>query len=324
MTALLAVRRLSIHFRTVRGLISAVEDFSFEIRKGQTVALVGESGSGKSTAALSILRLVPEPGVIASGRIEFQGNNLIDLVPRKMRDLRGKSIAMISQDPLVALNPLHKIGTQLIEVMRVHTGAAYEEALDNAIESLRRVSMPDPEKTVEAYPHNLSGGMRQRAMIAMALMCQPQLLIADEPTTALDVTVQAQVLALINQLRADLGMSVLLITHDFGVVAETAQRVVVMYAGRKVEEGPVGKIFDNPQHPYTQGLLQATRWEKSATGYVPEIRGSVVSPFERRLQCDFVQRCPYAMRRCHVERPPIYGSGTGHEVACFLLEGGPA
>ncbi len=319
MKPVLSVKNLSIRFDTAHGPIDAVEGFSFDVGSGQTVALIGESGSGKTTAALSILRLVPEPGRIAGGRIEFQSGNIIDLPPEQMRDLRGKSIAMISQDPLVALNPLHKIGTQLTEVLRLHKGASYDEAIEVAIEALRLVGMPDPEQTVEAYPHNLSGGMRQRAMIAMALMCKPQLLVADEPTTALDVTVQAQVLSLISRLKTELGMSVLLITHDFGVVAEAAQRVVVMYAGRKVEEGSVEEIFDHPLHPYTQGLLNAARWEKSATGYLAEIPGTVISPFERRSQCDFAPRCPYAMPRCRDERPPIYAAGPGREASCFLL-----
>jgi oligopeptide/dipeptide ABC transporter ATP-binding protein len=320
MTPVLSVHGLSIRFRTARGTVNAVEDLSFEIGGGQTMALIGESGSGKSTLALSILGLVPPPGRIAAGRIDLCGKNLVELPPNKMRELRGRSVAMIFQDPFVALNPLHSIGAQLTEVLRLHRGLSHREGLSLAIQSLRLVGMPAPEERVAAYPHNLSGGMRQRAMIAMALMCQPQLLVADEPTTALDVTVQAQVLALINRLRAELGMSVLLITHDFGVVAETAQRVVVMYAGRKVEEGTVEDIFDHPLHPYTQGLLRATRWEMSETGYLSEIAGAMLSSLERRPGCDFAPRCPHAMTRCHIERPVVRTVGFSHEAACFLLD----
>ncbi len=318
----LSVRQLSVRFRTARGAFNAVEDLSFDIDTGQTVALIGESGSGKSTVGLTILRLVPEPGQIAAGQIELCGQNLIGLPAAEMHKIRGKSAAMIFQDPLVALNPLRSIGRQMTEVLRLHRGLSHREALPLAVEALQLVGVSAPQERVAAYPHNLSGGMRQRAMIAMALLCQPRLLIADEPTTALDVTVQAQVLALINKLKADFGMSVLLITHDFGVVAETAQRVVVMYAGRKVEDGPVEDIFDHPRHPYTQGLLRAAQWAVSDTGYLPEIAGTVPSPLERKAGCGFAARCPHAMTRCHDERPPLYTIGTGHEAACFLLERG--
>ena len=320
MKPVLSVQGLSVTFRTAHGTVDAVEDLSFAIDPGQTTALIGELGSGKSTVALAILRLVPEPGRIAAGRIDLRGENLVELPPKQIRDLRGKSVAMIFQDPLVALNPLQSIGAQLTEVLRVHRGLSHKEGLPLAIEALRLVSMPAPEERVAAYPHNLSGGMLQRAMIAMALMCQPLLLVADEPTTALDVTVQAQVLALINKLRVELGMSVLLITHDFGVVAETAQRVVVMYAGRKVEEGAVEDIFDRPLHPYTQGLLRVTRWEMSDSGYLPEIAGTVLSPLEGRSGCDFAPRCPHAMPRCYVERPVMRTVDSRREAACFLLD----
>jgi|SRR5579872_612208 len=322
MTPVLSVHGLSVRFPTARGVVDAVEDLSFEIGAGQTVALIGESGSGKSTVALSIPGLVPDPGYISAGRIELCGRDLVGLSRREMRELRGKEIAMIFQDPLVALNPLLSIGRQVTEVLRLHSGLSHRDGLPQAIEALRLVGMPAPHERISAYPHNLSGGMRQRAMIAMALICQPRLLVADEPTTALDVTVQAQVLLLINRLRAQLGMSVLLITHDFGVVAETAQRVVVMYAGRKVEEGAVEDIFDHPRHPYTQGLLRTSRWEMTETGYLPEITGTVLSPIERPPGCCFAARCPYAMARCHEERPAVRTIGFGHEAACFLLEEG--
>jgi peptide/nickel transport system ATP-binding protein len=317
----LRVSGLSVHFRAAGGIVKAVEDLSFDIAAGQTVALVGESGSGKSTAALSILRLIPDPpGRIAAGRIALDGQDLAGLPAEAMREVRGKSIAMIFQDPLVALNPLRTIGRQMTEVLRVHGHMSHKDALPRAVEALRLVGMPSPDKQVAAYPHNLSGGMRQRAMIAMALLCRPRLLVADEPTTALDVTVQAQVLALIGSLQAKLGMAVLLITHDFGVVAETAQRVVVMYAGRKVEDGSVEEIFARPRHPYTQGLLRATRWERSATGYLPEIPGSVPSPLDPSPGCAFAGRCPGVMPRCRLERPPLRRLASGHEAACFLVE----
>jgi oligopeptide/dipeptide ABC transporter ATP-binding protein len=323
MTPVLRVRGLSVHFETMRGTVKAVEDLSFDIVAGQTVALVGESGSGKSTVALSILKLLPDPpGRIAAGRIELGACNLANLSIDEMCAVRGRSISMIFQDPLVALNPLRTIGRQMTEVLRVHRHVSHRQALPRAIEALRLVGMPTPEEQVSFYPHNLSGGMRQRAMIAMALLCQPQLLVADEPTTALDVTVQAQVLALINSLQAQLGMAVLLITHDFGVVAETAQRVVVMYAGRKVEEGSVEDIFEHPRHPYTQGLLKATRWEKSDTGYLTEIPGTVPSPLDRSPGCRFVARCPSAMPRCGLEQPNMRKLSSGHEAACFLVEDG--
>jgi oligopeptide/dipeptide ABC transporter ATP-binding protein len=323
MTPVLKVRDLSVSFRTAGGRVSAVEDLSIEINAGETVALVGESGSGKSTAALSILRLVPDPpGRIDAHRIEFGGSDLATLPDEGMRGIRGKSISMIFQDPLVALNPLRTIGRQMTEVLRVHERLSHRAALPRVIDTLRLVGMPSPEKQVAAYPHNLSGGMRQRAMIAMALLCRPRLLIADEPTTALDVTVQAQVLALINSLQAQFGMAVLLITHDFGVVAETAQRVAVMYAGRKVEDGSVNEIFERPRHPYTQGLLNAARWEKSGAGYLPEIPGSVPSPLEPAIGCAFADRCQSAMPRCRVERPQMRTLPSGHQVACFLTEDG--
>jgi peptide/nickel transport system ATP-binding protein len=320
MTPVLSVRQLTVCFRTAHGAFNAVEELSFDIDAGQTVALIGESGSGKSTVGLAVLQLVPEPGHISAGQVALDGRELIGLATGQLRSVRGKSAAMIFQDPLVALNPLRTIGRQMTEVLRLHRGLSHRQALPLAVEALQLVGMSAPKEQVAAYPHNLSGGMRQRAMIAMALLCQPRLLIADEPTTALDVTVQAQVLGLINRLKADLGMSVLLITHDFGVVAETAQRVVVLYAGRKVEEGPVEDIFDHPRHPYTQGLLRATQWGMSESGPLPEIAGTVPSPFERGPGCSFADRCPNSMARCRAERPPIHTVGPGHEAACFLLE----
>ena len=274
MTLLIEVWDLSVHFRTTRGVVRAVEDLSFEIAEGETVAIVGESGSGKSTAALALLRLIPDPpGRIVSGEVMFEGRDLTKLSDVEIRGVRGRAISMIFQDPMMALNPVYTIGRQIEEVLELHLGMRRADARTRAIELLRLVGVPAPEERVGQYPHNLSGGMRQRAMIAMALACKPRLLIADEPTTALDVTVQAQVLELIGDLKKQLGMSVLLITHDLGVVAETAQRVIVMYGGRKVEEGPVEEIFSNPRHAYTRALLAISRWDGAEGELLPELAG---------------------------------------------------
>jgi peptide/nickel transport system ATP-binding protein len=274
MTALLDVRALSVHFRTTTGLVRAVEELSFHIAERDTVAIVGESGSGKSTAALALLRLIPDPpGRIVAGQVMFEGRDLTKLPDAEIRRVRGRAISMIFQDPMMALNPVYTIGRQIEEVLKLHLDMSRADATSRAIELLRLVGVPAPEERVRQYPHTLSGGMRQRAMIAMALACKPRLLIADEPTTALDVTVQAQVLELIQSLKEQLGMSVLLITHDLGVVAETAQRVIVMYGGRKVEEGPVEQIFRNPRHPYTKALLAVSRWDATEGEVLPELAG---------------------------------------------------
>ena len=274
MTSIIEVRDLSVHFRTTRGVVRAVEELSFDIAEGETVAIVGESGSGKSTAALALLRLIPDPpGRIVAGEVMFEGRDLTKLSDAEIRGVRGRAISMIFQDPMMALNPVYTIGRQIEEVLELHLGMTRAVATVRAIELLRLVGVPAPEERVVQYPHNLSGGMRQRAMIAMALACKPRLLIADEPTTALDVTVQAQVLELIGELKQQLGMSVLLITHDLGVVAETAQRVIVMYGGRKVEEGPVEDIFRNPRHAYTRALLAISRWDGAEGELLPELAG---------------------------------------------------
>jgi peptide/nickel transport system ATP-binding protein len=274
MTALLDVRALSVHFRTTTGLVRAVEELSFHIAERDTVAIVGESGSGKSTAALALLRLIPDPpGRIVAGQVMFEGRDLTKLPDAEIRRVRGRAISMIFQDPMMALNPVYTIGRQIEEVLKLHLDMSRADATSRAIELLRLVGVPAPEERVRQYPHTLSGGMRQRAMIAMALACKPRLLIADEPTTALDVTVQAQVLELIQSLKEQLGMSVLLITHDLGVVAETAQRVIVMYGGRKVEEGSVEQIFRNPRHPYTKALLAVSRWDATEGEVLPELAG---------------------------------------------------
>jgi peptide/nickel transport system ATP-binding protein len=320
MNPLLTVRGLSVEFPTRQGPVRAVEDLSFDIAGGDTLALVGESGSGKSTVALALLRLVGSPGRIVRGQIRFDGRDLTLLPEEGMREIRGRDIAMIFQDPMMALNPMHTIGDQIAEAVWLHLGGTKAEALERALELLRLVRVPAPERRVREYPHNLSGGMRQRAMIAMALACNPKLLVADEPTTALDVTIQAQVLELIRELKERLHMAVLLITHDLGIVAESAERVVVMYAGRKVEEGAVREIFRAPRHPYTEGLIKVSRWESSGGGEMPEIPGTVPSPFELPAGCSFAPRCGYAMPVCGREQPPLFELAGGRSSACFVAE----
>ncbi|MDF2766537.1 MAG: oligopeptide/dipeptide transporter, ATPase subunit [Rhodospirillales bacterium] len=320
MSALLSVRDLSVEFPTRQGPVRAVQALSFHIARGDTLALVGESGSGKSTVALALLRLIASPGRIVSGEILFDGRDLTALSEEAIREVRGRDIAMIFQDPMMALNPVHTIGTQIAEAVRLHLGGTKAEGIERAVELLRLVRVPAPERRVREYPHNLSGGMRQRAMIAMALACNPKLLVADEPTTALDVTIQAQVLELIRELKERLHMAMLLITHDLGVVAESAERVVVMYAGRKVEEGAVREMFRKPHHPYTEGLIKVSRWESSGGGEMPEIPGTVPSPVELPPGCSFAPRCAYAMPACSREQPPLFDLADGRSSACFLAK----
>jgi oligopeptide/dipeptide ABC transporter ATP-binding protein len=320
-SAILEVEDLTVEFRTTQGVVRAVDSMSFSIGAGETVALVGESGCGKSTVAAALLRLIPAPpGRIASGQVRFEGRDLMALNERELRDVRGASIAMVFQDPAMYLNPVHRVGRQISEVIRLHKGSASDAAEREAVELLRLVGVPAPEERVRQYPHNLSGGMRQRVMIAMALACRPKLLIADEPTTALDVTVQAQVLELVRDLRARLGMAVLLITHDLGVVAETADRIVVMYAGRKVEEGPVTDLFADAKHPYTRGLIEAARWNERPDGTLAEIAGTVPSPFAMPAGCSFAPRCERAIDRCRSDAPALVRLGARREAACWLAQ----
>jgi oligopeptide/dipeptide ABC transporter ATP-binding protein len=320
MSALLRVEELSVRFPTLRGDVAALEDLAFEVREGETVALVGESGSGKSTAALALSRLIPEStGRIISGRVIFEGRDLLTLGPHELREVRGRRIGMIFQDPMMALNPVFTIGWQLAEPLRQHFGLSHRAAREKAVELLGQVAIAAPEQRIDQYPHNLSGGMRQRVMIAMALACRPSLLIADEPTTALDVTVQAQVLSLIKTLKDELGTAVLLITHDLGVVWEIAQRVIVMYAGRKVEDGKAKAVFDNPQHPYARELLRAAAFASGKDGQLPEIPGSVPSPFEMPPGCRFAPRCRSAREICRAALPRLKSSAPGHEAACVLV-----
>ena len=320
MSALLSVRGLSVFFRTRQGVVRAVEDVSFDIAAGETLALVGESGSGKSTVAAALMRIVPDPpGRIAAGEILFEGRDLVTLPEDEMRQVRGSRMAMIFQDPMMALNPVHTIGAQIAEALMLHTQTSHSRALERAVELLELVKVPAPGTRVRQYPHNLSGGMRQRVMIAMALACGPKLLVADEPTTALDVTIQAQVLELIAELQAKLGMAVLLITHDLGVVGETADRVVVMYAGRKVEEGRVDEVFQSPMHPYTRGLMKVSNWESDGVATMPEIRGTVPSPFEMPAGCSFAPRCDVAIDACRSRRPDLTPLGEARSAACHVI-----
>ncbi len=322
---LLEVSRLQTHFRTPDGVVRAVDGISFGIDAGETVALVGESGCGKSVTSMSILRLIPEPPGRIAGSVRFQGRELLELPEQEMRALRGNEISMIFQEPMTSLNPVLTVGRQIGETLRLHQGLGPREAEAKAVEMLSLAGIPVPERRVREYPHQLSGGMRQRVMIAMALACNPKLLIADEPTTALDVTIQAQILDLMRDLNRRLGSAILLITHDLGVVAEMAERVVVMYAGRKVEEGAVREIFRRPLHPYTQGLLGAVPRLGSSVGAqgrsrLVEIPGLVPSLREPIVGCAFAGRCPFATDTCRSVAPAVEDKDNGHLVACHYAE----
>ncbi|HEX9361428.1 MAG TPA: ABC transporter ATP-binding protein [Bradyrhizobium sp.] len=318
----LDVKGLQTVFFTASGLFRAVDDVSFNVRRGETLAIVGESGCGKSVTALSILRLVPDPpGRIVGGSVMLEGTDLLGLDEDKMREIRGNRISMIFQEPMTSLNPVMRIGDQITEVVRLHRSMTQKEAWKRAVEMLRLVRIPVPERRALEYPHQLSGGMRQRAMIAMALACRPALLIADEPTTALDVTIQAQILSLILDLQKELGMGLILITHDLGVVAQTAQRVIVMYAGRKVEEADVETLFANPKHPYTRGLMASIPAVLSAgakaDARLVEIPGMVPSLTRLPKGCTFAPRCGLAIARCREEYPPLEAQGEDHLAACW-------
>jgi peptide/nickel transport system ATP-binding protein len=318
--ALLEVENLQTHFRTPDGVNRAVDGVSFHVDEGETLAIVGESGCGKSVTANSILRLIPEPPGRIAGSIRFQGTDLLKLSDRAMRDIRGNDISMIFQEPMTSLNPVLTVGRQLGETLRLHQGLDKRAAEARAIEMLVLVGIPEPRRRVREYPHQMSGGMRQRVMIAMALACAPKLLIADEPTTALDVTIQAQILELMADLKRKVGAAIVLITHDLGVVAEVAERVMVMYAGRKVEEAPVGKLFRSPRHPYTQGLLGAVpKLGSSLTGVatkLAEIPGVVPSLKDRIPGCVFASRCRFATDLCRELAPALEAKAPGHVAAC--------
>jgi peptide/nickel transport system ATP-binding protein len=314
---LLSVVNLTTVFDTAVGAVPAVNDVSFDIRAGETLGLVGESGSGKSVTALSIMRLVQPPGRIAAGRLLFKGRDLLQLDERTMRSLRGAEIALIFQEPMTALNPVFRVGDQIAETLLVHQRGTRREARDKAVELLRAVRIPHPESRVADYPHQLSGGMRQRVLIAMALACQPSLVIADEPTTALDVTIQAEILDLLRDMKAAMNLSLLLITHDLGVIAETADRVAVMYAGRIVETGPVRDIFRNPAHPYTRGLLASMPGGRPGER-LRAIEGSVPLLGALPPGCAFTPRCPDRFEPCPTAPPPDYTAGPEQSAKCYL------
>jgi oligopeptide/dipeptide ABC transporter ATP-binding protein len=322
-SALLSVQNLCTWFNTPRGTLRAVDGIDFEIPLGGTLGVVGESGSGKSVTALSVMRLVDQPGRIMEGTtIQFDGRELTDLDESAMEKIRGNDISMIFQEPMTSLNPVFTVGDQIAEAVKLHQQVSQKEALERAVEMMQLVGVPSPERRVHDYPHQMSGGMRQRVMIAMALSCNPKLLIADEPTTALDATIQAQILELMRELRERLGMSILLITHDLGVIAEMVDEVAVMYAGRIVERGKVADIFASPQHPYTEALLQSIpllgmRYSTP----LKAIRGTVPSPLDWPSGCRFAPRCDQALDRCATDDPLLLPAGN-QESACWLCEGG--
>lgn len=320
---ILKIKNLKTFFYTYDGVAKAVDGISYWLSAGESLGIVGESGCGKSVSALSILRLIPDPpGRIVEGQIYFKETNLLELSYDRMREIRGNRISMIFQEPMTSLNPVFTVGHQIAEAFRLHQGLTRKEALDKSIEALRLVNIPSPEKCVSQYPHELSGGMRQRAMIAMALACNPEILIADEPTTALDVTIQAQIIDLMLQLKEELGMAIILITHDLGIIAETAKRVIVMYAGKIVEEAPTRTIFKAPLHPYSQGLLQSMPrlGDKVRVGRVrlEEIPGIVPSLYELPAGCRFSTRCRHTMEICRKEEPELEEIEEGHFCRCWL------
>ncbi len=324
---ILEIDGLQTHFFTDDGVVRAVDGVSYTVAKGETLGVVGESGCGKSVTALSILRLVADPpGRIVGGQVRFEGRNLLEMSEREMETIRGNDISMIFQEPMTSLNPLFTVGRQISEAISLHQGLGKREASELAVEMLHRVHIPEPSRRVQAYPHQLSGGMRQRVMIAMAMSCNPKILIADEPTTALDVTIQAQILDLMREIQETLGQAIILITHDMGVVAENADRVVVMYAGRMVEEAPVDELFDTPAHPYTLGLLgaipnleEAAR-EDTGRARLNEIKGMVPSLANLPRGCTFAPRCGFATEECRVSYPPLRELRPSHWVACFQAE----
>jgi peptide/nickel transport system ATP-binding protein len=314
----LDVRRLSVALAAGEKAVGIIDEVSLSVGRGETLALVGESGSGKSVTALAIMQLLPMPPArIVGGEIDFDGRDLLRVPPKEIRRLRGKEISMIFQEPLTSLHPAYTVGDQIIEVLRLHGFASQRQARAKALEMLRRVRIPDPERRIDEYPHRMSGGMRQRAMIAMALACNPRLLIADEPTTALDVTVQAQILELLRQMQAQYGVAIILITHDLNVVAEVAHQVAVMYAGRVVERASVVDLFDNPQHPYTIGLLAAAPTLGRTAGELPSIGGQVPDAANYPSGCRFHPRCPFAVEHCRHESPPLGEVKPRHWSACW-------
>jgi oligopeptide/dipeptide ABC transporter ATP-binding protein len=322
MARILEIKNLSTHFETEYGVIKAVDDVDLVVDEGDTLGIVGESGCGKTVLALSIMRLVTQPpGRIVSGNIMFNGVDLLQLDNAEIRKVRGKDISMIFQEPMTSLNPVLRIGDQIMEAIKLHQGLDSLEAMNSAIETLRLVGMPSPETIVRNYPHQLSGGMRQRAMIAMAVSCKPRLMLADEPTTALDVTIQAQIIDLMNRLKEDVGTSIILITHDLGVIAEAAQYVAVMYTGGIVEYSSAGNLFSTPLHPYTVGLMESipkitASWGKD--DYLKVIPGVVPPLYNLPAGCSFQERCPHVMNICREKEPLLKEKNPGHKVHCWL------
>lgn len=321
MSDLLSVSDLRTHFYTDDGVVKAVEGVSFDVRRGETLGIVGESGCGKSVTALSIMRLIPDPpGRIVDGRITFEDRDLMQISKNEMRHIRGNKISMIFQEPMTSLNPVFTIGFQIAEALKLHQGLSRKDAFDKAVEMLKIVGISSPERRIKEYPHQMSGGMRQRIMIAMALSCNPGVLIADEPTTALDVTIQAQILDLMDTLKEEFGAAIILITHDLGVIAEMAQNVIVMYTGKIVESGDVNTIFEDPLHPYTRGLLGSIPSEEIIINKrkLNEIPGIVPSLTELPTGCPFHPRCKEAMEICMQEPPWLFELQEGHGLACWL------
>ena len=322
---ILEIKNLKTYFYTYEGVAKAVDGVSYQLARGEPLGVVGESGCGKSVTALSVLRLIPTPpGRVVGGEVLFKGKNLLDLTEDEMRKIRGDRISMIFQEPMTSLNPVFTVGNQIQETLQLHQGLSKKDALEKSIEMLRLVNISSPEKVVERYPHELSGGMRQRVMIAMALACTPEILIADEPTTALDVTIQAQILDLMNKLKEELGMAIVLITHNLRVVAETTKRVIVMYAGKIVEEAETKTLFGNPRHPYTMGLLKSIPilGDKIRYGKVRlnEIAGVVPSLYELPLGCKFSTRCPSVVGICKEKEPELKEIEEGHFSSCWLTD----
>jgi len=322
---LLDIKDLKTYFFTYEGVARAVDGVTYRLAQGEPLGVVGESGCGKSVTALSVLRLIPvPPGKVVGGEIHFKGKNLLDLPEDEMRKIRGNRISMIFQEPMTSLNPVFTVGNQIQETFKLHQGLSKKESLEKTVEMLQFVNIPTPEKCVERYPHELSGGMRQRVMIAMALACRPEILIADEPTTALDVTIQAQILDLMIRLKEELGMAIILITHNLGVIAEMVRRVLVMYAGKIVEEAKTKTLFENPRHPYTMGLLKSIPrlGDKFRLGKIrlTEIRGVVPSLYNLPPGCKFSTRCPSVMDTCREKEPELREIGEGHYCSCWLNE----
>ncbi|MFK9090356.1 ABC transporter ATP-binding protein [Bacillus salipaludis] len=316
---ILEVKGLKTHFFTKRGVSKAVDGIDFTLHKGETLGIVGESGCGKSMTSLSILRLIPSPpGKIAGGQVLFKGKDLVTMSEDEIRKIRGNEISMIFQEPMTSLNPVIPVGEQIAEAIRLHQKMGRKAAWEKAVEMLKLVGIPSPEKRAKQEPFQLSGGMRQRVMIAMALACTPEVLIADEPTTALDVTIQAQILDLIKDLQNKLGMGVIMITHDLGVVAETCDTVAVMYAGNIIEHAPTEKIFADPKHPYTQGLLESLPKIHEDQDELQTIEGSVPSPYNMPVGCRFASRCPYQQAICHQQQPELIEQNDGVKVRCWM------